>query len=295
MDAKDLELLTVLTCNGRADIPYISSEIGVSPPNVHRRMKLLHRSNIINGFSAFFDRRMFGFDTTFVKLHFKMRDMDRIINEVSRMPQVTEVYPNMDDFMLVEVVHWDRDMLASAIRAMERVSRPMTVSAHYVPRFPDEIPEAPEGKDLEILANLVKDGRMSDEAVASIVGLEEEDVNSRISRMMRDGVFTVKPMIQEEMVQPFPTFTTLLLLKEDSSFSSCYSSIRGIGRGVWDCIAIEKPPGVWVKSFGKDLHAMDMMIERFRREDYVEDVMLVIPDSIVIRRTPDISILKDAM
>ena len=166
MDAKDLELLTVLSSHGEADPEFLSSKLSLSPDNVERRIALLIRSGTLRGFSAFFDRRMFGYDTTYLKLHYRMRDLDRIIDEVSKMPQVTQVYPNLDDFMMVEVVHWDMDTLMSAIRALERAAKPQTVSAHFRPRFSDIIPETPKGKDLEILKYLVKDGRSSPEIIA---------------------------------------------------------------------------------------------------------------------------------
>ncbi len=272
MDAKDLELLTILNAHGRADAPFISSKLGISPENVERRIKLLTRSGILKGFSAFFDRRMFGYDTTYVRLHFRMRDIDRIIEEASKMPQVASVYPNMDDFILIEVVHWDKDTLMGTIRALERAAKPMTVTAHFVPRMPDEVPETPEGKDLELLKYLVKDGRAPVEMLASLTGLEETDAVDRLSRMLTDDVFQVRPVIQEDLVNPFPTFSMIVILKKGAGFASCFSNVQRIGRSVWECSAISKPPGIWLKSFGKDLHAVDMMIERYRREDYVDDV-----------------------
>lgn len=295
MDAKDLELLTILNAHGRADAAYLSSNLGISSENVERRIKLLVKSNIITGFSAFFDRRMFGYDTTFVKLHYRMRDLDRIIDEVSRLPQVAMVYPNMDDFMLVEVIHWDRDTLMATIRAMERSAKPMTVSAHFVPRLPDDIPEAPEGKDLELIKYLIKDGRADTELLASLVGIDEEDAEERISEMLSQEVIEVKPLIQEDMVQPFPTFTMIVTLKKNAPFASCFSNVQRMGRGVWECRPLEFPEAIWLKSFGKDLHAVDMMIERYRREEYVEDVMVIIPDSLVINRKLDMNIIENAI
>jgi DNA-binding Lrp family transcriptional regulator len=295
MDVKDLELLTLLNSQGRADPVYISSKIGITPDNVERRIKLLLRSGVIKGFSAFFDRRMFGYDTTFVKLHYRMRDLDRLIDTVSRMPQVAQVYPNMDEFMLVEIVHWDRDMLMSAIRAMERAAKPMTVSAHFVPMLPDEIPEVPEKEDLELLINLVKDGRVDIEMLADLNGMKEDEVTTRISKMVENGVFEVRPVIQEDLIQPYPTFSTIVMLKKGTSIDACFSSVKRIARENWSCKPLERPEGVWVKSFGKDLHNMDMMIERYRREDYVDDVLVVIPDTMVTKRSVDIAILKGAL
>ena len=295
MDVKDLELLTILNLHGRADAPFISSKIGISPGNVDRRIKLLIRSGIIRSFSAFFDRRMFGYDTTYVKLHYRMRDIDKVIKSIASMPQVSQIYPNMDDFMLIEVVHWDKETLRSAIRAMERAARPMTVSAHFIPKLPDDIPETPKGRDLELLMYLVKDGRAPSDLLASMTGLEEDEVETRISRMQMDRTFEVRPVINEHEIQPFPTFSTIISIKKTSSFSECFSEVQRIGKENWSCKPMERPTGVWLKSFGRDLHSMDMMIERFRREDYVEDVLFVIPDEMVTKRSVDLNIIKDAM
>ncbi len=295
MDVKDLELLTILNSHGRADASFISSKIGISPGNVDRRIKLLTRSSIISSFSAFFDRRMFGYDTTYIKLHYRMRDIDKVIESVASMPQIAQIYPNMDDFMIVEVVHWDKETLRSAIRAMERASRPMTVSAHFIPRLPDEIPETPKGVNLELLMYLVKDGRAPIDLLASMTGLEDNEVEEKISRMQMDRTFEVRPVINEQEVQPFPTFSTIISIKNKNSFSECFSEIQRIGKENWSCKPMERPTGVWLKSFGRDLHSMDMMIERFRREEYVENVLVVIPDEMVTKRSVDLNIIKDAM
>jgi DNA-binding Lrp family transcriptional regulator len=294
MDAKDLELIINLCNYSTADAEFLSSKLEITPDNVDRRMALLKRSGIIKGFSAFFDRRMFGYDTTYLKLHYRMRDLDRIIEEVSSMPQVAQVYPNLDDFMMVEAVHWDMETLRSVIRAVERIAKPMTVSAHFRPMLPDNIPEAPKGKNLEILKYLVKDGRATPEDLSGLVKLKPEKVSERISKMINQEVFTVRPVIQEDLVQPFPTFSTIVTFGKGSPFSTCYSETQRIGKGIWSCMPLEEPPGIWMRSFGKDLHEMDTMIERYRRGDFADDVLVIIPDTMVVKRTVDLNILKNA-
>jgi DNA-binding Lrp family transcriptional regulator len=292
MDVKDLELIIAIAGHGVADASFLSSKLSISADNVDRRISLLRRSGIIRGFSAYFDRRMFGYDTTFLKLHYRMKDLDRIIGEVSSMPQIAQVYPNLDDFMMVEVVHWDTDSLKSTIRALERAAKPMTVSAHFRPMLPELIPETPRGKDLEILKYLVNDGRISHEDLSGLVGIPEEKVAERISRMVRDGSISIKAVIQEDLVQPFPTFSTIVTFEKGHPFSTCYSETQRIGRGIWSCLPLEDPSGIWLRSFGKDLHEMDMMIERYRREDFVRDVLVIIPDTMVTKRSVDLNILK---
>lgn len=295
MDIKDLELLTLLTSHGRWDDTALSGQLGISTGNVERRIKLLIREGIIKGFSAFFDRRMFGYDTTFLKLHFGMKDMDRIIEDVSKMPQVASVYPNMDDFMLVEVVHWDTASLKTAIKALERIAAPYTVTDHFVPLLPDMIPEAPKGKSLKLLSLLVKDGRADPNLLADLIGEDEEKTGDMLAKLFGETGISIKPVVQEDEVHPFPTFSVMISLRKGCSFDSCYSQIRKISKESWDSMPMKKPQGVWLKCFGRDLHAMDMMLERFRRMDDVEDVMVVLPDTIHIKRSVDLNMVKGAL
>ncbi len=294
MDVKDLELLTLLTSHGRWDQNALSSHLGISTGNVDRRIKLLTIEGIIKGFSAFFDRRMFGYDTTFLKLHFNMKDMDRVIDEVARMPQVASVYPNMDDFMIVEVVHWDSDSLRSAIKALERITSPYTVTDHFIPLYPEMVPEKPKGKKLKLLSFLVKDGRADPDMLSDLLGVDQDKIGDMLASLFdRTGV-QIKPIIQEDAVHPFPTFSVIISLRKRCSFDSCYSDIRRISKESWDSFPLEKPQGVWLRCFGRDLHAMDMMLERFRRMEDVEEVMVILPDTINIKRSVDLNIVKGA-
>jgi DNA-binding Lrp family transcriptional regulator len=295
MDTKDLELLTMLTSHGRWDPSTLSGQLGISSQNVDRRIKLLTREGIIKGFSAFFDRRMFGYDTTFLKLFFDIREMDMVIEDVANMPQVASVYPNMDDFMMVEVVHWDTASLRSAVKALERITSPYTVTDHFVPLLPEMIPEVPKGKKLKLLSFLVKDGRADPEMLAQLLKVDQDRLGDMLAGLLTDTGIRIKPIIQEDMVNPFPTFSVVISLKKRCSFDSCYSNIRKISRESWDSFPLQKPMGVWLKCFGRDLHAMDMMLERFRRLDDVEDVMVILPDTIRIKRSVDLNITKGAL
>ncbi len=292
MDAKDLELLTHINSQGRLDPATLSVQLGISPPNVERRLKLMKREGILLGFSAFFDRRMFGYDTTYLKLHFDIGEIDYVVDEVSSMPQVASVYPNMDDFMLVEVVHWDRESLVSAIRALERVVSPYTVSDHFMPMLPDEVPETPQGKKRKLLAFLVKDGQVEVPVLADLLQEDEGSVGEMIASLLTAVGVKVKPLIQEDLVQPFPTFSVILEMKEGCTLDSCYSDIKKASKESWDTMPLSRPQGLWMKCFGRDLHAMDLMLERYRRMDVVGEVMVVLPDTMRINRSVDLNMIR---
>ncbi|MGA1866703.1 MAG: Lrp/AsnC family transcriptional regulator [Thermoplasmatota archaeon] len=292
MDAKDLELLTYLSAHGRWDAEALSAQLGISPGNVDRRIKLLVREGVILGFSAFFDRRIFGYDTTFLKLHFDQRHFDRVLNSISRMPQVASVYPNMDDFMIVEVVHWDGASLKAAVRAMERVASPFTVTDHFIPLLPEVLPDRPEGEALELLSLLIRDGRSDVETLSENMGLPDDRVSDHLAYLFdRCGVI-VKPVVQEDLINPFPTFSIILRMMKGCSFESCYSEVRRISKESWDSFPLQRPKGIWLKCFGRDLYAMDTMLERFRRMKDVEDVMVILPDSVSMKRSVDLHIVS---
>ena len=289
MDAKDLELLTLLTTHGRWDAEALSAQLGISAPNVDRRMKLLSREGVLKGFSAFFDRRMFGFDTTYLKLHFDFRHFDNVIENISRMRQVASIYPNMDDFMIVEVVHWDTESLNAAIRALERITSPFTVTDHFIPLLRDEVPKRPKGKALKLLSLLVMDGRAEVEELAGSIKAGPDETATLLAALFDKTGIKVKPVIQEDLIHPFPSFSILLTMVKDCSFESCYSEVMRISKESWDSFPLHKPKGLWLKCFGRDLHAVDLMLERFRRMADVQDVMVILPDSIQTRRSVDIN------
>jgi len=292
MDAKDLELLTHINTQGRLDPASLSVHIGISSENVERRLKLLGREGILKGFSAYFDRRMFGYDTTYLKLHFDTGEMDEIIEKVSSMPQVASIYPNMDDFMLIEVVHWDRESLASAIRALERIVSPYTVSDHFMPMLPENVPETPAGKTRKLLAFLVKDGRAEIPLLSGLLQENEVAVGEMMASLLDETGVKIKPLVQEDLVQPFPTFSVILGMKVGCTLDSCYDDIRKASRESWDSMPLSRPQGIWLKCFGRDLHAMDMMLERYRRMDSVGEVMVILPDTIRIMRSVDLNIVR---
>jgi len=113
-----------------------------------------------------------------------------------------------------------------------------------------------------------------------------------ISHLLDNKGVKIKTLIQEDMVQPFPTFSIMIDLKEGCRLDSCYSKIRKLSKESWDFMPLEHPQGVWMKCFGKDLHAMDMMLERYRRMDEVGNVMVIIPDMVVFKRSVDLNIIK---
>ena len=295
MDTKDLELLTILNSHGRWSHKQMGDHLDISPKNVARRVKLMKREGIIQGFSAFIDRRMLGYETTYLRSHMGNRGREDIIKRIISMPQVASVYPNMDDFALIEIIHWDDPSLQSAIRAVERITAPLTVSATYTPHYPDMVPDPPSDEGMEILSHLVEKGRIGSGELGEIIGMDRSQVDETVFRMTDSGVMKVKPMISEGMVQPCPCFTILVWMGECSDHNSVVSRILKLAEGMWDYVLFDHPPGIWIKFFGEDLFAMDHSLERLRREDSVRDLTVVMPEGVVYDRSPDLNLIKRYM
>jgi len=292
MDLKDLELLTHLSCHGRWGGDVLAGMISLSDKNIDRRIRLLQKEGYILQFSAFFDRRMFGYDTTYVKAFVENRSRDRVTSDLLKMPQVASIYPNMDDFMIIEVVHWDRSSLEAAIGAIGRHVSPMTVTGTYTPRLPDLVPEIPDRSDLEMIGYLIKDARTDRDLLADMTGFPSEEIEGRIRDLENRRVLSVRTLIREEEVQPFPCFSIIVTFDEMIDLSAALSNVNKVSKGVWSSEILMQPPGIWLRCFGEDLYAMDDSLERLRRIDFVQEVMVILPDGIEVKRAVDSRILK---
>ncbi|MGA1821693.1 MAG: winged helix-turn-helix transcriptional regulator [Thermoplasmatota archaeon] len=292
MDLKDLELLTHLSHHGRWGGNVLSSMVTLSEGNIDRRIRLLQKEGYILKFSAFFDRRMFGYDTTYIKAFVENRSRDRIIAGIMNMPQVASVYPNMDDFMIIEVVHWDRSSLKAAVGAVGRLISPMTVTGTYTPKLPDMIPEVPDRSILLLIDCLINDGRADPELVSELTGIPSGDVNERIRRLENGGMVSIRTLIREEEVQPFPCFSIIVTFDDSADLSTGINRVNKVSKGVWHSEILMRPAGIWLRCFGEDLYAMDDSLERLRRIEYVRDVMVILPDGVEVNRSVDRNILK---
>ncbi|MCU0799021.1 MAG: Lrp/AsnC family transcriptional regulator [Candidatus Thermoplasmatota archaeon] len=292
MDTKDLELLTQLNMDGRQGPSSLSSALGITEGNVLRRMKLLTTEGVLSGFSAFLDRRSFGYMTTFLKLHYRGGDLERALEGILELPEIALVYPNMDDFMMVEVVHYDIDTLRSVVRALERVVNPFTVTAHYGPRLPDEVPPPPPKRWSGLLSELIMNGRSTYEELSTKCGMDLGEVKDAMEMMAKNGTMKVKPLVRDDLISPYPAFSILILLSPSCELSGCYGEIMHMSKEAWDSVPLTEPQGIWLRCFGRDLHGMDSMLEKYRRLPYVQDVKVVLPDSIVQRREVDVAMVR---
>ncbi len=291
MDVKDLEILAHLHRDGRYSSETISSLVGITAGNVDRRIRLMVKEGIIDGFSGFIDRRIFNYDTTYVRLNFNMRDRDRIIKGVREMVQVASIIINLDDFMICEIVHYDRAALMAAIRAMERIASPHTVTAHFVPRLNEDIPEIPPTDELNLMMEIVEDGRASYTELSERTDIEESRIAPLIEKLAYQGVLRVLPLVNEGDIDPFPPISAIIRVKKGPGTEKYLSSLLNIAKDCHIIQVLQEPRGVWIRYFGKDLHEMDDLLERMRRSEGVEDVSVLLPDRIFYKREIDRNII----
>jgi len=287
MDRKDLELIIRLFEFGRVDPSAIAPLLSITEVNVHRRIVLLEKEGIISGFSAFFDRRSMGFDTTFLKVHFPNRMRTQVLDDLGRTRWAVSLYPNIDDFALVEVVHKDTAALRTII---SRVEETCTISAAFVPMLPEMVPDL-EPEDVLLLRLLVKNGYATCQDMARSLGSDACQVSRRLEMLQGSGAMRILPLLREEEVYPYPCFSFIISFDNTDGIPSAMGLLGRIAPLRFHVQPFAKPPGLWLRSFGHDLQAMDHMLERLRRLDTVSELIVILPDGTRYRREVDLRLL----
>lgn len=90
LDEIDNAILRILLSNARASISDIAREVGISRPTARKRIQKLLNSGLIKGFSAIIDESLLkGFQ---VICWVKCPDPDKILSELERIDEVTNIY-----------------------------------------------------------------------------------------------------------------------------------------------------------------------------------------------------------
>lgn len=294
MDRKDLELLKRLHECGRVDPCAIAPMLNITETNVHRRIVLMQKEGIVKGFSAFFDRRSLGYDTTFLKVHYQNRRRDQVLSLLRKHKRTASIYPNIDDFALVEIVHEDTDALKNTIARFESSSEECTVAAAYSPRMPDAVPDMDRKKDLPLLRELVRDGYATDMDLSRSLKVPEREIAEGLARLMEKGV-RILPLVSEEEIAPYPCFSFVVLVKDEGSIPEVMNAAERATPLIFTRVPLRRPPGLWFRSFGSDLHAMDHTLERLRRLQGVTDLTVVLPDGVEYMRDLDWAMVRNGI
>jgi len=94
MDDFDLQILTFLDNDGRMAYSAIATAMGVSNTMIHQRINRLVEKGILTGIKPVLDEKKLGYDWgAFTGLSLeKDHDSARIIEELKKIPEVTECY-----------------------------------------------------------------------------------------------------------------------------------------------------------------------------------------------------------
>ncbi len=105
LDETDRKILTILQKNSRTPLREISKEVGLAESTVYERIKKLKERGIIQKFTVVLDPEALGFSImAFVLIKSKAGMYTNVANELSKYPQIVEIYETTGDYdMLVKI------------------------------------------------------------------------------------------------------------------------------------------------------------------------------------------------
>jgi len=121
LDEVDVQLLALLQDDGRITNADLAKKVGLSPPSVLQRVRILEKSGLIRGYHALLDAERLGLRITALamislSLH-QEQPIERFRKSVNEIPEVLECYHVSGEFdFLLKIVVKD-------IRAYEQLIR----------------------------------------------------------------------------------------------------------------------------------------------------------------------------
>ena len=121
LDEVDVQLLAFLQEDGRITNADLSKKVGLSPPSVLQRVRILEKSGLIRGYHALLDAERLGLRITALamislSLH-QEQPIERFRRSVNEIPEILECYHVSGEFdFLLKIVVKD-------IRAYEQLIR----------------------------------------------------------------------------------------------------------------------------------------------------------------------------
>lgn len=94
LDDYDIQILKLLETDGRMAFSAIATELNISNTMVHQRVNKLQEQGILRGIKPVLNEKLIGYDWgAFTGLTLeKDHDSERIIEELKKIPEVTECY-----------------------------------------------------------------------------------------------------------------------------------------------------------------------------------------------------------
>lgn len=140
LDEVDVQLLTMLQDDGRISHTELAQRIGLTPPTVMRRVKLLEERGFIKGYTALVDPLRLGFMVTafiFVEIA-GSHDIDELGAYLSSLPPVQEVHKVIGEWCFLLKVRTEtpqalEELLNRTLRKRPEIQRTHTTLATSAP------------------------------------------------------------------------------------------------------------------------------------------------------------------
>lgn len=93
LDRVDLELLAILADDPRITIVALAERLGLSRNTIQARMARLEQTGVLLSYERSFSPEVLGFPLqAFVNIGLRQVDLPRIVNELSRIPEVVQAH-----------------------------------------------------------------------------------------------------------------------------------------------------------------------------------------------------------
>jgi Lrp/AsnC family transcriptional regulator, leucine-responsive regulatory protein len=107
-DARNVELLRVLSAAPRSSVSALARRVGLSAPAVRERLRRLTEAGLIRGYRVDLDPNALGFPlAAFVRVRPMPGKLSKIIELAQRLPQVTECHRVTGEDCFILRVHFE--------------------------------------------------------------------------------------------------------------------------------------------------------------------------------------------
>ena len=142
LDARNVELLKLLSADPRMSTAALARRIGMSAPAVRERIQRLEESGAIKGYRLDIDSRALGYHVAaFVRVRPMPGALPRIIALAQRLPEVTECYRVTGEDCFILKIHLDTlDHLDRVLDQFLALGQTTTSLVQSVPVPPRALP-----------------------------------------------------------------------------------------------------------------------------------------------------------
>lgn len=142
LDARNIQLLKLLSRNPRISVSELARRIGMSAPAIRERLQRLEESGVIKGYRVEIDSRALGYPiAAFIRIRPTPGALTKIAALAQRVPQVTECYRITGEDCFIVKVHLDTiDNLDRVLDQFLAFGQTTTSIVQSVPVAPRSLP-----------------------------------------------------------------------------------------------------------------------------------------------------------